>query len=48
MFLQILHKPRYVLGQDSGQLARVAGNVEELQLADEIRSVTEREGSPWR
>lgn len=29
-----------VLGQDSGHLARVADNLEMLQLADEMRSVT--------
>lgn len=31
-----------VLGQDSGHLARAADNLEMLQLADEMRSVTER------
>lgn len=33
-----------VLGQDSGHLARAADNLEMLQLADEMRSVTERGG----
>lgn len=36
VFLYILAKPKCVLGQDSGDLARASDNLQELQLAGEI------------